>query len=98
MIQWHLNTYGLGSRTVLPWWAIIAGSSLVGGLLLYGYHAWAVRRGYTAWSALQWDADAGGSVGEAPPWRRLWAWIVLSFAVLFAGALLGLLALRGPQA
>jgi hypothetical protein len=57
----------------------------VGGLLLYTYHAWAVRRGFAAWSALLWDtgeAGDGRTAVSSPPWRRLWLWVLLSFVAL----------------
>jgi hypothetical protein len=60
----------------------------VGGLLLYTYHAWAVRRGFAAWSALLWDtgeAGDGRTAVSSPPWRRLWLWVLLSFVALVAG-------------
>jgi hypothetical protein len=64
----------------------------VGGLLLFGYHAWAVRRGFAAWSALLWDtgeAGDGRTAISAPSWRRLWLWVLLSFVALVAGVVVG---------
>jgi len=78
--------------TLLTWWAIAVLSAFVGGLLLYAYHTWAVRRGFIAWSALPGNTDEAGdstTVVSFPPWRRLWPWILLSFVVLVAGAALG---------
>jgi len=57
---------------------------VAGGLPLYAYHAWAVRRGLVAWSALLWSSDSATPV-SSPPWRRLWLWILASFVVLVAG-------------
>ena len=92
LINWHLSYCGFSDLTVLPWWGITVLSALVGGLLLYVYHTWAVRRGFTAWSALLWDTGETGD-GTAtvfsPPWRRLWLWIVLSFVILVVGMTLG---------
>ncbi len=65
--------------------------ALAGGLLLYAYHAWAVRRGFSAWSTLLWSAgkaDDSTTAVVSPPWRRLWLWIVSSFVVLVAGMVL----------
>ena len=70
---------------------VILGAS-AGGLLLYVYHAWAVRHGCAAWSVLLWVADkANGSETalSSPPWRRLWPWILASFVTLVAGIALG---------
>jgi hypothetical protein len=78
--------------TVLSWWAIAILGASAGGLLLYAYHAWAVRRGFAAWSALSWDTGntGGGTTAvSSPSWRRLWLWILLGFVVLVAGIVLG---------
>jgi hypothetical protein len=93
LIQWQLNTCGISPWIILAWWIIAALSALAGGLLLYGYHAWAVRRGFTAWSALL--VGAGSEIGDegatvsSPPWRRVWPWVLLSFAILIAGVVAG---------
>jgi hypothetical protein len=94
LINRHLNYCGFSSLTVLPWWAITVLSALAGGLLLYVYHTWAIRRGFAAWSALMWDvAEAGDGmvIVSSPPWRCLWLWILLSFVVLVAGMVLGIM-------
>jgi hypothetical protein len=91
---WQLNFCGFSTFAVLQWWAIAILGALVGGLPLYVYHTWAVRRGFTAWSALLWGTDeagAGTTTVSSPSWRRLWPWVVLSFVVLFAGVALGVL-------
>ena len=92
LINWHLNYCGFSGLTVLQWWAITVLGALVGGLLLCAYHAWAVRRGFTAWSALVRDtgeAGDGTTAVSSPRWRRLWPWILLSFVALVAGIVLG---------
>ena len=91
-LNWHLSYCGLSTSTVLQWWAIAVLGALGGGLLLHAYHAWAVRRGFTAWSALLWDTgegDDGTATVSSPPWRHLWLWILLSFVALVAGVALG---------
>jgi hypothetical protein len=56
-------------------------SSLVAMLLLFLYEGWIVRRGYQAWTILAWEE---GQVTSAP-WRKLWWWILLSYAALIGG-------------
>jgi hypothetical protein len=88
LIKWHLDYCGFSALTVLSWEGVAVIGALGGGLLLYAYHAWAVRRGFASWSALLWDNDSATPV-SSPPWRRLWLWIVLSFVILVAGMVLG---------
>jgi len=92
LINWHVNTCGLSTWIFLAWWIIAVLGALVGGLLLFGYHAWAVRRGFAAWSALLWDtgeAGDGRTAVSSPPWRRIWLWVLLSFVALVAGVAVG---------
>ena len=98
LIDRHANYCGLSSFTLLQWWPIAVLGALVGGLLLYVYHAWAIHRGTAtgtaAWSALLWGtADAGDAPTTAsyPSWRRLWLWLVLSYLLLAAGIVLGVM-------
>jgi hypothetical protein len=67
--------------TVTAWWAFTVVSALVAMLLLLPYESWAVRRGYQAWHILSWGE---GEVASAN-WRRLWWWILLSYAALIGG-------------
>jgi hypothetical protein len=93
LIDWHVSYCGLGALTILQWWAIAILGAAVGGLPLYLYHTWAVRRGLTAWSALLWDGAGVGEQSASVPlagWRRLWPWILVSFLVLPAGVALGI--------
>jgi hypothetical protein len=79
----------LGTCSIFPspgWamgtlWAIVVLGALLGGLLLFIYEFWAVRRGFQAWSVL---ASREGQV-LPPSWRMLWWWILLSYAALFGG-------------
>jgi len=50
-------------------------------LLLLLYESWSMRSGYQGWSILAWGE---GAVMSAP-WRKLWWWILLSYAALFGG-------------
>ncbi len=69
--------------TVVSLWVMVVVGALVGILLLMLYEGWAVRHGYRAWSVV---ALGDGEV-TSPPWRRLWWWILLSFAITFGGVL-----------
>jgi hypothetical protein len=92
LIQWQVNICGFSTWIVLAWWIVAVLGALGGGLLVYVYHTWAVRRGFAAWSALLWDtgeASGGTTAVSSPPWRRLWLWIPLSFVVLVAGVAVG---------
>jgi len=93
LVKAHLNTCGFSSRTALTWWAIYVLGGAAGGLLLYGYHTWAVRQGFAAWSTLLLDTSQAGDATTmaSPPWRRLWLWVALSFVALVAGIVLGAL-------
>ena len=67
--------------TVVGWWAFAVAGALLAMLLLLLYESWAVRRGYRAWSVL---ASGDGEV-TTPSWRKLWWWILLSYAALLGG-------------
>lgn len=62
-------------------WAIVVLGALVGGLLLFIYEFWAVRRGLHARNVL---ASREGQV-LSPSWRMLWWWILLSYVALLGG-------------
>jgi hypothetical protein len=91
LVKAHLNYCGWSTWTVLPWWTINVLGASGGGLLLYAYHAWAIRRGFAAWSMPLLDTSLAGGVMavSSPPWRCLWLWIVLSFVALTTGIVLG---------
>jgi hypothetical protein len=92
LFNWHVGCCGLSTFTVLQWWGAAILGAVVGGLPLYLYHAWAVRRGRVAWSALLWGrSEAGEEMAGIPPasWRRLWPWVLASFLVLAGGVFLG---------
>jgi hypothetical protein len=94
LIDWHTNYCGLSTFSTFQWWAIAVLGALVGGLLLLLYHAWAIRRGFTAWSTLLWDkseAEDKPATVLSPTWRHLWLWILLSFMILVGGVALGIL-------
>jgi hypothetical protein len=67
--------------TVAAWWAFAVLGALLAMLLLLLYEGWSVRRGYQCWTTLAWGE---GEVTSAP-WRKLWWWLLLSFAALLGG-------------
>jgi hypothetical protein len=75
----------LQTTTLLDFWLAAAAGAVTGIPVLMLYERWAVKRGFQAWSIL---AGAGGEI-RTPSWRRLWWWILLSYAVLLAGIIAG---------
>ncbi len=67
--------------TVVTWWAFAVMTALVAMLLLILYEGWSVRRGYQGWTILAW----GEGEVSSPTWRKLWWWILLSYAALIGG-------------
>jgi hypothetical protein len=65
----------------IAWWAFSVMSALVAMLLLLLYDGWIVHNGYQGWYILAWGE---GEVTSAP-WRKLWWWILLSYAALIGG-------------
>jgi choloylglycine hydrolase len=96
LIDAHIGYCGISDLILLPWWVSAVAGAALGGLFLFAYHLWAVGHGFTAWSVLLGGLTGVGE-GQAravsPPWRRLWLWILLSFALLIGGTLLGI---NGP--
>ena len=92
LVDWFSGTCSLMWPT--PWalvsfWAAVAGGAVLGLLFILLYEAWAVHHGYRAWSVL---ALGDGEV-STPPWRELWPWILLSFAILIGGVIVNASAL-----
>jgi len=75
---------------VMTWLAIIAVGSLPGGLLIFFYELWAIKRGYLAWNLF------AGNEGEVctPGWSKIWWWIPISILFLFVGLFTGVALLR----
>ena len=67
--------------TVGVLWAIVVLGALLGGMLLFIYESWAVRRSLQAWSVV---TEREGQV-RSPSWCNLWWWILLSYVVLLGG-------------
>ena len=75
---------------VMTWWAMIVAGSLIGGLLIFFYECWAVKRGYQAWNVF------AGNEGEiiTPKWSKIWWWALISILILFAGLIAGIMMLK----
>jgi hypothetical protein len=75
---------------VLTWLTIIVAGSLIGGIFVFFYEYWAIKRGYLAWNVF------AGNEGEVttPGWRKIWWWVILSFFILFAGLIIGVMLLK----
>jgi hypothetical protein len=72
--------------TIISIWTAVVAGSIAGILLILVYEGWAVRTGFRAWTILV----SGNSEMTTPGWRKLWWWILLSFAVLIGGILITL--------
>lgn len=62
---------------VMTWWAIIVLGSLVGGLLIFVYEHWAVKRGFHAWAVLA----GNGSDITTPKFSKIWWCILISILI-----------------
>ena len=88
LVIWSFRTcpiFPLNAWTVSTWCVIVVLGALIGGLLIFLYECWAVRVGFQAWSVL------ACKVGEVrtPSWRKLWWWILLSYAAFLGGIVVG---------
>ncbi len=75
---------------VLTWLTIIIAGSLIGGIFVFFYEYWAVKRGYQAWNVF------AGNEGEVttPGWRKIWWWVIISVLVILAGLIIGVMLLK----
>jgi hypothetical protein len=75
---------------VMTWLAIIVAGSLIGGIFIFLYEHWAVKRGYQAWNVF------AGNDGDVitPGWSKLWWWVIISVLVIFAGLIVGVMLLK----
>lgn len=62
-------------------WAVVVAGAALGMFLVWLYAGWAVHHGYRALSVL----SAGEGEVSTPGWRKLWWWLLLSFAALVGG-------------
>ena len=77
----------LSAWTIVMFWLIAAFGSVVGCILVYFYELWPVRRGYQAWNI---SLRNRGKITTAP-FRKLWWWIIISYVVMFAGLVVGVI-------
>ena len=75
----------LSPYPVITWWAIVVLGALLGGLVIFIFERWAVKRGSRSWTIL------AGSDGEliTQGWSKLWWWILISIAILIIGLITG---------
>jgi hypothetical protein len=75
---------------VMTWCAIIIAGSLVGGLFIFIYEKWAIKRGYQAWNVF------AGKEGEVttPKWSKIWWWIPISILINFTGFIAGVMLVK----
>ena len=75
---------------VLTWLTIIVAGSLIGGIFVFFYECWAVKRGYQAWDVF------AGNEGEVttPQWGKVWWWLIISVLIIFAGLIIGVMLLK----
>ena len=75
----------LSPYPVITWWAIVVLGALLGGLIIFIFERWAVKRGSRSWTIL------AGSDGEliTQGWSKLWWWILISIAILIIGLITG---------
>jgi hypothetical protein len=87
LVKWISSTCSLmtpSSWILVSLWAAVVVGACLGFLLILLYEGWAVHHGFRAWSVL---AFGDGEV-TTPTWRKLWRWILLSFAILIFGILM----------
>lgn len=75
---------------VMTWLAIIVAGSMIGGVFVFFYESWAVKRGYLAWNIF------AGNEREVttPGWKKIWWWVFISVFILFAGLIAGVMLLK----
>ncbi len=75
---------------VMTWWAIVVLGALPGGLLIFLFQRWALKKEFRSWTIL---TDGDGEI-MIPKWGKLWWWILISIGILFAGLLIGVVLLK----
>jgi hypothetical protein len=72
---------------VITWWVITVAGSLIGGIFIFLYEHWAVKRGYQAWNVFAGNEEEVNT----PGWRKIWWWILISSQILLAGLIGGIM-------
>ena len=80
----------LSPLSVMTWWAIVVLGALAGGLFIFLYEWWEAKRGFRSWTVL---ANGDGEL-IIPPFKKLWWWIIISFNVMVAGLIIGIVLSR----
>lgn len=75
---------------VMTWLLIIVTGSIIGGIFIFFYETWALKRGYRAWTVFS------GYDGEVmtPGWGEIWYWLIISILILFAGLISGVMLMK----
>lgn len=75
---------------VMTWWAIILTGSVIGGIMVFFYELWAVKRSYQAWNVF---IKGEGEV-ITPGWGKIWWWVMVSVMILIAGMVAGIVLMK----
>jgi hypothetical protein len=75
----------LSPLPVMTWWAIVVLGALPGGLLIFLYQRWAIKKDFRSWSVL----TTGDGEIMIPGWGKLWWWLLISVGILITGLLIG---------
>lgn len=93
LVNKSLNMSLLSSLSPLPvmtWWAIVVLGALPGGLLIFLFQCWALKKDFRSWTVL---TTIDGEI-MIPEWGKLWWWILISMGILFTGLLIGVVLLK----
>ncbi|MRR22165.1 hypothetical protein EG830_04210 [bacterium] len=80
----------LSPLAVMTWWAIVVLSALAGGILIFLFEWWEAKRGFRSWTVL---ANGDGEL-IIPSFKKLWWWILISFNIMVAGTIIGIILSR----
>jgi hypothetical protein len=74
----------LSPYTVITCWAFIVLGAFAGGLFIFLYELWAVKRGFHAWAGF----NAGDAEVSTPPFHKIWWWLIISALIFIAGLII----------
>ena len=75
----------LSPLPVMTWWAVVVLGALPGGLLIFLFQRWAIKKDFQAWNIV----TSGEGKIIIPKWGKLWWWVPISLVILTAGLLIG---------